>query len=217
MSDTNWSRHAERLLKITPSPGVIAADLADALALGTPRTLKPEETMCWEGSPGDELYVLLRGTLSVQHEEPGSGRMRELVRVGAPSIAGHMALIDGSKRSATCVAVDHVEVAVLSADLVRRLLEESSPRGGAFRRLLLTTLSLQLTGANRRIAHLAAASQDEPALQPADQDRSTRGSETEQMLRIAGLLEGWTGPIDELDEVEWVPQEQLPRTHKKRW
>ena len=81
----------------------------------------------------------------------------------------HMALIDGSKRSATCVALTELTVGVLQAAQVRQLMSENSARGLAFRRLLITTLALQLSGANRRIAHLTAAS-DDKALSPKDLD-----------------------------------------------
>ena len=42
MQATNWTRQAERLLKLTPAPGVVAGDLAEALSLATVRTLKPD-------------------------------------------------------------------------------------------------------------------------------------------------------------------------------
>lgn len=204
-ANIDWVRHSRRLLKITPAPGVTAEDLAAALGQATVRTLNKDEVLCWEGSAGDAMYILLRGTMSVQREEPGSSTLRELVRVGAPSIAGHMALIDGSKRSATCVAIDELTVAELGAVQVRQLIDENSPRGLALRRLLITTLATQLTGANRRIAHLAAASRPDQILDPADLDKQNE-KDTQEVLRIAGMLEGWSGSMKELDEVEWVPQ-----------
>ena len=213
MQSTNWTRQAERLLKLTPAPGVVAEDLAEALSLATVRTLKPDEVLCWEGTDGDALFVLESGTMSVQREEPGSGKLRELVRVGAPSLAGHMALIDGSKRSATCVALTELTVGVLDGAQVRRLMSEGTPRGLAFRRLMITTLALQLSGANRRIAHLTAAS-DDKALSPQELDKR-EAKDSEEVLRIAGMLEGYTGDLAELDRVEWVPQEQRPDLKKR--
>ena len=35
------------------------------------------------------------------------------------------------------------------------------------------------------------------------------------MLRIAGMLEGYTGDLAELDQMEWVPQEQRPELKKR--
>ncbi len=210
MANATWNRHAARLLKLTPTPGVVSEDLADAMAECSLHSLQSEETLCWEGSAGDSMWFLLGGSMSVQREEPGTGRLRELVRVGAPSLAGHMALIDGSKRSATCVAVDELEVGELSAAQVKSLLDERSPRSTAFRRLLITTLALQLTGANRRIAHLAAGGAVK------DTAASTKDAEQEEFLRIAGMLEGWTGELDALDQVEWVPQVHRPDLKKRR-
>lgn len=215
MATQDWLRHARRLLKLTPAPGVTAEDLAAAMSEARVRTLNKDEVLCWEGSAGDAMYLLLQGTMSVQREEPGSSSLRELVRVGAPSIAGHMALIDGSKRSATCVAVDELVVGELGAVQVRQLIDENSPRGLALRRLLITTLATQLTGANRRIAHLTAARSPAEVLSPADLDKQNE-SDTRDLLRIAGMLEGWSGSMEELDRVEWVPQEHRKDLKRRR-
>lgn len=58
-----------------------------------------------EGDPGDAMYVVLNGTVSIVHD----GKLIEDVETG--SIFGEMALIDDQPRSAGAVAKTDVQVA----------------------------------------------------------------------------------------------------------
>ncbi|HUT01576.1 MAG TPA: cyclic nucleotide-binding domain-containing protein [Phycisphaerae bacterium] len=65
------------------------------------RAVPAGETIFEEGDPGDKMYVILEGEVSVR---VGG---EDVSLVGAGSIFGEMALIDDSPRSASAVAKTH--------------------------------------------------------------------------------------------------------------
>jgi len=172
---------AARLLGALPSPGVQPADLAETLKEASFLHFPGGGALCTEGERAQGLFILVEGKVRVQRRDPNA-RMRKVATMRAPALVGHMALIDDSPRSASCVAVGRVSVASLDRGTVRRLLGEASSRGAAWRRLLLSSLTRQLTLGNARIRRLMAAG-DAGAL-----DEDTTAVE---LMDVAGLLDGW--------------------------
>ena len=85
------------------------------------RRIEAAATLVEQGQPGDELYLVLDGILSVEVDgEP-------LVEVGPGAILGERAILEGGRRTATLRAVTPCAVAVAPAEAVdRRALEELS-------------------------------------------------------------------------------------------
>ncbi len=85
------------------------------------RRVERGETLVEQGEPGNELYLLLDGVLSVEVDgDP-------LVELGPGAILGERAILEGGRRTATLRAVAPCRVAVASADsLDRKALEELS-------------------------------------------------------------------------------------------
>jgi CRP-like cAMP-binding protein len=81
-------------------------------------TLPAETELIVEGEEADALFVILRGSAVVRK----SGR--EVARVGSGAYFGELALLDGEPRSATVVANEDVQVAVLGIRMFRNLLRE---------------------------------------------------------------------------------------------
>jgi CRP-like cAMP-binding protein len=73
-----------------------------------------------EGEPGDALFVVLEGTVSVQHDH------LEINRVGCGAHFGEMSVLDGAPRGATIVAATDVRVAVIGIRMFRTMLREFS-------------------------------------------------------------------------------------------
>jgi CRP-like cAMP-binding protein len=84
------------------------------------------------GEVGDagHLLLLLEGEVSV--DTPGNGTRGEMpiAVIGAGSILGELALLDGAPRSATCKALIRVRVAALGRSGLERLLDKL-PRAAA--------------------------------------------------------------------------------------
>jgi hypothetical protein len=78
------------------------------------RQLKPGALLTEQGTPGDELYLLLDGMLSVEIDN------EVLAEVGPGAILGERALLEGGVRTSTLRAMTPVRVAVARADQIDR-------------------------------------------------------------------------------------------------
>jgi hypothetical protein len=93
-------------------------DLAQLARAGTEAWFRAGETLCREGEPGDEVFVVLDGEVSVGHEGLGTTSVE-----GPGSCIGELAVLDPAPREATVAAAT---VAVRALRLT----------GGAFRQAL---------------------------------------------------------------------------------
>lgn len=78
------------------------------------RKVKEGATLTEQGAPGDEVFLLLNGVLSVEVDgEP-------LADVGPGAILGERSVLEGGTRTSTLRALTKAKVAVVSADQVDR-------------------------------------------------------------------------------------------------
>ncbi len=148
--------HAQRLLDVEEAPGVAARALAAVFVSARIDRLRDGDALCTEGEPGDALWFLMQGSVRVVRRDP-SGHNRELCRMAAPALVGHMAVIDGSPRSASCIAEGAVIVSTLNRANYQQILTEPTQRGTALRRILLASLTRQLASANARVRDILAS------------------------------------------------------------
>lgn len=226
-------KQSSALLKAHPVRGVKPADLARVLTASKLQRMSTGEVLCTEGEPGSSMFFLLDGAIKVTRTDP-HGRKRELAVVQSPAIVGHMALIDNSPRSATCAAEGRTIVASLERRTWNRILHEPSERGAALRRVLCASLTRQLVGANasiRKLVNGADAQPDRPATRSKDRGHEaapnaarsqkaapqSRDVEESDLLRVAGVLEGWQlddSSLRDADELEHVFTEDQLRNRK---
>ena len=107
---------AESALERTLSPLIMRGATRPTI-----RSLPAGETVCEQGEPGAELFLLLDGVVAVEVDgEP-------LAELGPGAVLGERAGLEGGRRTATLRAVTPVRVAVADgADLDRGVLEEVS-------------------------------------------------------------------------------------------
>jgi CRP-like cAMP-binding protein len=79
------------------------------------------ETLFYEGDPGDALYVIVEGEVSVQAEGPPRV---EMARLGAGSFMGEVALMTDQPRSATVTATADCELLRIDRETLSRVLAE---------------------------------------------------------------------------------------------
>lgn len=83
--------------------------------------VKKGKVLTEQGSPGDELYLLLDGILDVEMD----GEV--VAQVGPGAVLGEMAVLEGGQRIATLKAATDARVAVVSGDVIdRKALRELS-------------------------------------------------------------------------------------------
>ncbi|HEV8266900.1 MAG TPA: Crp/Fnr family transcriptional regulator [Thermoanaerobaculia bacterium] len=141
----------ELIAKVTLFQGLSTADravLAQALTL---RRYRRGERIVTQGQRGDELFVIVRGRVAVEILSP-EGREVVLSSLSDGDHFGEMALLDDSPRSASVVATERAELAVLKRDVFFDLLKSNV----ALTRALLAAFSRRLRHANSTIEGLAS-------------------------------------------------------------
>jgi CRP/FNR family transcriptional regulator, cyclic AMP receptor protein len=115
-------------------------------ARATARHLRAGETLFNIGDDGSGCYLLDRGVLKVNTVSE-QGETLTLAVVGAGSIVGELALIDGRPRSASIVAVKDCELSFIS-----RALFEECVLNPEISRYLLNVLAARLREADEALA-----------------------------------------------------------------
>ncbi len=111
---------AQRTLASTPLfaglPSAALEALVEELQLVS---LEPGEVLFREGDPGDALFVIAEGELSIQAEGPPRV---EMARLGPGTFLGEVALMTDQPRSATVIAVTTADVLRIDRGTLSRVL-----------------------------------------------------------------------------------------------
>ena len=220
-------RLSKRIVAHHSFPGASHAAIERVLGKGECTDHPHGTTLCAEGEPGDEMFFLVSGNITVLRKDI-EGVDRVLSDMTCPCVFGHMSVIDGSKRSATCKANGPVQVVTLRRSAVDQLISEGSVAGVALRRLLIASLCDQLSSANgfvRKIVsdHIdgtkkaAATPHLKPELGVAKKAprkaTRTRNSPDEDLRKLTAKLGGWDNDLEEIEkEIELVMDEDQKRT-----
>jgi CRP-like cAMP-binding protein/NAD-dependent dihydropyrimidine dehydrogenase PreA subunit/ferredoxin len=114
--DANYRKRAlEGHLRSVPVFAGLTADFIDHLRTRVELLrFTPGQVICRQGDPADSFYLVRVGFVKVSEQHPGG----ELVLAYLPrgGYFGEIALLGGTARTATCTALDHVEVVRISAE-----------------------------------------------------------------------------------------------------
>jgi CRP-like cAMP-binding protein len=86
------------------------------------RLFAAHEVIIRQGEPGEEMFILLRGLVSVEVEQEGGNRVRA-ADLGPGSFFGEMSLMTGAPRTATVTALEECELLVVCRVAFREILE----------------------------------------------------------------------------------------------
>jgi SulP family sulfate permease len=106
-----------------------------------------------EGDPGNELFVVARGTASASLRQPGGGDIR-LVTFSPGTVFGELAVLDAGARSATVTADGELVCYALSAQDFTAMSESSPAVAIKLLANLARRMSHRLRDANRTIQQL---------------------------------------------------------------
>ena len=106
--------------------------------IATPKFFKTDDYVCYEGQPGSEMYIILKGSVGIFLTSP-IGTLNQVATIKEGGFFGEMAIFDNLPRSASCIALeDAICVAVnqdnlqdfLAAcpDIAKQMLENLSGR-----------------------------------------------------------------------------------------
>ena len=220
---TAKNRGAELARELLVHHSVLGAHEDGVTALlqrGRPIHAADGHILCEEGKAGSTLYFLLEGQVRVSKERADE-QPEVLATLDAPAILGHVSLIDGSPRSASCTVIGSATVVALEQAVYDRLVAERSVAGTTLRRMLLSSLIQQLSAGNAKIRSVLAGEAERPrkrsvpkprkpssppgASKPAADVSAARAPATrsprqpaarsdvsaQELLRIAGVMEDW--------------------------
>lgn len=104
--------------------GLTQKELAPLAALARARVYKARETIVEKGDPPRELFVLLSGRAKVL-SRGAEGADAAFNVMGPGQVFGEIAILDGQPRSATVVALEECEIAVVEVPAFRAFLSSS--------------------------------------------------------------------------------------------
>ena len=117
------------------------------------RSLKRGQVLCREGDPGEEMFVVVRGSIVVS--KPVTGRVEQvLARIGPGDFFGEMSLFDRSPRSATVQADSDAMLLALDREALRRLTELSPRAAAAFFHALVQVFIERLRASGDLVAEV---------------------------------------------------------------
>ena len=96
--------------------------------------LEAGEVVFSEGDPGDSLYVVTEGLIQIQKRTAAGPLV--LSRLGPGEFLGEMAVISGTPRSATAIAVEPSTLLMYPAQKIEQLIAEHPSVGARMIQLL---------------------------------------------------------------------------------
>ena len=104
-----------------------------------------------EGTRGDSLFYIVNGRIEIKKESV-DGRQTVLARFNKGASVGEMSLIEESPRSATAVALDDVEILILTRQSFDTLLERNPQVAIKILKNIAKSLSTRLRYTSGRFA-----------------------------------------------------------------
>ena len=128
--------------------GLTQEELGEIAALCTSRQLQKGEELVREGEPGEEFYIISKGSVEVV-VGIALPNPRTIVHLGEGQVIGEMALIDQGVRSASVRAINSpTDVQVIRNKDFLKLCERNTKIGFVVMRNLAADLSFKLRHLN---------------------------------------------------------------------
>jgi CRP/FNR family transcriptional regulator, cyclic AMP receptor protein len=103
-----------------------------------------------EGDMGTFMCLIIEGTVSVQKSN-FEGNSVELAHLGKDRTIGEMAVLDGERRSATCLAATDCTLLILSKDSLEKMILETPRIAAKVIRAIAVSLSRRLRMADGKL------------------------------------------------------------------
>jgi SulP family sulfate permease len=125
--------------------GLDAGEMAVLRAALCRHELKHGDAVFSEGDPGDRIYLIARGSVSIKLQLAGENRARRLATFVPGVFFGEMAILEGGKRSADAFAKgEQVVLYALAAQDLARIVRDHPPLGARLYRNLGVELAARL-------------------------------------------------------------------------
>lgn len=105
-----------------------------------------------EGDPGDYVAFIIHGRVEVNKQTEFEGKPVVVGVYSRGAIVGELNILDHSPRSVGAVAMDHVDLVILTAGSFERLIEEHPGLGVKLLKGMLLTVAIRLRKSYERLA-----------------------------------------------------------------
>ncbi len=151
-STPNDREYIKGLMCEVPQFDQLTADELDALSnMVFCQRIPAGTVLTKEGTRGDSLFYIVNGRIEIKKESV-DGRQTVLARFNKGASVGEMSLIEESPRSATAVALDDVEILILTRQSFDTLLERNPQVGIKILKNIAKSLSTRLRYTSGRFA-----------------------------------------------------------------
>ncbi|MBE5926408.1 MAG: DUF2225 domain-containing protein [Lachnospiraceae bacterium] len=82
-----------------------AETIAQLKKISAPRQFAAKEYVCYEGQPGSEMYIILKGSVGI-YITSVIGTLTQVAVINEGNFFGEMAIFDNLPRSASCIALE---------------------------------------------------------------------------------------------------------------
>lgn len=110
----------------------------------------PEAIICNEGDPGTFMCIIHFGAVSIRKTN-SSGETLEIAKLRKGRAFGEMAVLDGERRSASCVAISNCTLLVLSKESLDKMLIEAPKSAARVIRAIAVAMSKRLRMADGQL------------------------------------------------------------------
>lgn len=104
---------------------------------------KDKDIIITEGEEGDYMLLVVEGNIDVLKQDT-QHRMKHITSIKPGAIVGEMAVVDGEKRFATCIASEPSVLAVLTRDALVQIIDNEPKLGAKILVQLLAMMSEHL-------------------------------------------------------------------------
>ncbi len=129
---------------------LLPADFAAAAGYFSIATIAQGEAIFHEGDAGSFMCILHSGQVAVQKTN-GDGHAVTIATLRAGRAFGEMAVLDGERRSASCVAAEDCQLLTLGKDSLERMLNDAPKVAAKIIRALAIALSKRLRMADGKL------------------------------------------------------------------
>ncbi len=122
---------------------VQASELSSAAGYFSISQYEPDAVICHEGDAGTFMCIIHFGAVSVRKTN-SSGEIVEIAKLRKGRAFGEMAVLDGERRSASCVAVSGCTLLILAKDSLEKMLVEAPKAAAQIIRAIAVAMSKRL-------------------------------------------------------------------------
>ena len=95
--------------------------IAQLRKISTPKHFPKDEYICQEGQPGEEMYIILKGSVGIFLTN-SMGRENQVATAIEGGFFGEMAIFDNLPRSASCIALEDTICVAVNKDNLKQFL-----------------------------------------------------------------------------------------------